>query len=191
MQPAKLQPALLSGVAIGVLTTLPVVNFVNACCCAWVIGGGILAVYLMQQNSPMPVTSGDGAVVGLMAGAFGALIGSVLSIPIHLAMGPLQIDIFDRMLANQDLPQEWRPLLEQLREGAAGGAVMGVAFVFSLLTSLFFYSIFGLLGGLLGAMMFRKELPPPPPPPPGGYSYPGGTPGQWSPPPGGPAGGQN
>jgi hypothetical protein len=27
-------------------------------------------------------------------------------------------------------------------------------------------SIFGLFGGLFGALMFRKNAPPPPPPPP-------------------------
>ena len=68
MGPAKLQPALLGGIVMGVLSVLPFVNLVNACCCGWVLFGGALAAYLMQQNHPAPITAGDGAIVGLLAG---------------------------------------------------------------------------------------------------------------------------
>jgi hypothetical protein len=176
-----LQPALLGGVAIGVLSALPLVNVVNLCCCAWVVFGGALAAYLMQQNHPAPITVGDGALVGLMAGAIGAVVGSVLAIPITMMMGPMQADFFERVLQNSgDLPPEIRSILEQMRNGMAGGAAIGLAFVFSLLFSLVLYSIFGLLGGLLGATMFRKNTPPPTP----GFSSPDTfTPTQWTPPP--------
>jgi hypothetical protein len=180
MGPAKLQPALLGGVAIGVLSALPVVNLVNFCCCAWVVFGGGLAVYLMQQNHPAPVTAGDGAIVGLMAGALGAVIGSVLSIPIALAMGPFQAQMIERVLqGTQEMPPEVRSIFEQMRNGVVSGAAVGIGFIFHLLFSLCFYSIFGLLGGLLGAVMFSKNAPPPPPPPyapTGGFEQPPFTP---------------
>ena len=167
MGPAKLQPALLSGVAIGVLTALPLINIVNLCCCAWVVFGGALAAYLMQQNHPAPIGSGDGAIVGLMAGATGAVIGSLINIPLTMAMGPFSMEMIDRVLQNtQDMPPEVRAIFEQWRTNMASGAAIGIGFIFSLLFSLCFYSVFGLLGGLLGAVLFRKNLPPPPPPPP-------------------------
>ena len=56
MTPAKLQPALLGGLTIGVLSALPVINLAN-CCCAWILFGGALAAYLMQQSHPEPITS--------------------------------------------------------------------------------------------------------------------------------------
>jgi hypothetical protein len=51
MNPAapKLQPALFGGLFIGVLSALPIINIAN-CCCLWVIGGGVLATYLMQLS---------------------------------------------------------------------------------------------------------------------------------------------
>ena len=52
----RLQPALLGGVFIGVLSTLPIINIGNLCCCRWVISGGALAAYLLQQNQPEPIT---------------------------------------------------------------------------------------------------------------------------------------
>jgi hypothetical protein len=180
MAPAKLQPALLAGVAIGVLSALPVVNIVNFCCCAWVVFGGALAVYLMQQNHPAPVSAGDGAIVGLGAGAFGAVIGSILSIPLSMAMGPFQAQMIERVMQGaQDMPPEVRSILEQMQSNMTTGAMIGIGFIISLLFSLCFYSIFGLLGGLLGAVMFKKNAPPPPPPPPpplGGFDQPSFTP---------------
>ena len=64
MAPAKTQPALLGGLALGVLSALPVINLANCCGCAWVLFGGALAAYLMQQNHPEPIHIGDGAIVG-------------------------------------------------------------------------------------------------------------------------------
>jgi hypothetical protein len=135
----------------------------------------------MQQNHPAPVSPGDGALVGLMAGAIGAVAGTVLSIPVALAMGPFQTEMLERVLeGTQDMPPEIRSIFEQMRSGMMSGAVVGIGVIFSLLFSLFFYSLFGLLGGLLGSVIFRKNTPPPPPPPPmpptGGYEQPTFTP---------------
>ncbi len=177
MTPAKLQPALLGGVAIGVLSALPVINIVNFCCCAWVLFGGALAAYLMQQNHPAPVTAGDGAIVGLLAGVVGAIVGSMLAIPLSLAMGPFQAQMLERILqGTQDMPPEVRSIFEQMRNGMLSGAAIGIGFIISLLFSLLFYSVFGLIGGLFGALVFRKNPPPPPPPPLAGFDQPTFTP---------------
>ncbi|MGQ0733565.1 MAG: hypothetical protein ACT4QD_07925 [Acidobacteriota bacterium] len=177
MEPSKVQPALLGGVAIGVLSALPLVNTLNVCCCAWVLFGGALAAYLMQQNHPAPVSTGDGALVGLMAGGVGAVVTSLLSIPMSLAMGPFQARILEQVLnRSAEMPPEVRSFLEQLQGSIGGGALIGVGFILSLIFSLVLFSIFGLIGGILGAVMFRKNVPPPPPPPQGF------TPGSFTPP---------
>jgi hypothetical protein len=161
MGPAKLQPALLGGVAIGVLSALPVINLAN-CCCAWILFGGGLAAYLMQQNYPGRVGAGDGALVGLMAGAIGAVIYSLLSIPLAAALGPWQSGIIEGALDNAaDMPPELRAWLESMR---GGGAIMGIAWIMGTLFMLCISSFFGMLGGILGALFFAKDGPPPPPP---------------------------
>src|SRR5687767_5879045 len=137
MSPSKLQPALLAGVAIGVLSALPVIQIGNFCCCAWVVIGGALAAHLMQQNHAAPVSVGDGAVVGLMAGAIGAVVGSAISIPISLALGPFQAEMMERILSGtDDMPPEVRSIFEQMRGGMGSGMMMGAAFIFSLMLSL-------------------------------------------------------
>ena len=66
---SKLQPAVLGGLLIGVLSALPFISALNACCCLWVLAGGLLTTYLLQERSTAPVTAGEAAVAGLLAGA--------------------------------------------------------------------------------------------------------------------------
>jgi hypothetical protein len=154
----RLQPALCGGLFIGVLSALPLVSAGNCCCCLWVVAGGVLATYLRQQNSPFEVTAAEGALVGLLAGVIGGLIGSVLSIPIEMMMGPMQRQIIERILSsNPDLPAEMRDMVDNVALGPA-------AIAFRFISMIVLGAIFGMLGGLLGVAIFKKNAPPPPPP---------------------------
>ena len=64
----KMKPALIGGVALGLLSAIPFINILNACCCAWAVVGGALATYLYIKNSVTPVRPGDGAVPGAGCG---------------------------------------------------------------------------------------------------------------------------
>jgi hypothetical protein len=160
MDSDRLQPAFYGGLLIGVLSALPIVSAGNCCCCLWVIAGGMLAVYLRQQNSPYAVTSAEGALVGLLAGIIGAVIGVLISIPIEAMMGPFQRQLIERIInAQPDLPPEMRDTIERASVGGRGAAGLALKFFFMLITG----TIFGMLGGLLGVAVFKKDAPPPPP----------------------------
>jgi ABC-type phosphate transport system permease subunit len=161
MQPAKLQPALLGGVTIGVLSALPVINLAN-CCCAWILFGGGLAAYLMQQNHPEPINVGDGAIVGLLAGITGAFVWLVVSVPIGLFMAPFQSEMTERAI--RDAAQA-APELRTMLENFAGAPAIGLGLVLGFFVMLCISTLFGMLGGLFGALMFRKSPPPVQPPP--------------------------
>jgi hypothetical protein len=159
--PPRLQPALFGGLFIGVLSALPLVNLAN-CCCLWVIGGGVLAAYLMQQNFSYAVSAADGALVGLLAGAFGGILGALLSVPIEMAMGPLQQRWIERLiLSNPDVPEETRTMIENMAARGQSGVVFVIRTVFGTIIG----AVFGMLGGLLGVALFKKGEPPPPAPP--------------------------
>jgi len=154
--PSKLQPALFGGLFIGVLSALPIINIGN-CCCLWVIGGGVLATYLMQQNHPYPIAAADGALAGLLAGLIGGVLGTLLSIPVEMMMGPVQKQLMERILSSQqDISEETRRMIENMNVGA-------VAVAFKLVFSVFVGAVFGMLGGLLGVALFKKKDVPPPP----------------------------
>ena len=138
---------------MGVLSALPIVNMGNACCCLWVVGGGAVAAYVLQQNQSTPITPGDGALAGLFAGLAGALIFLVLSIPITLVMAPMQRVMLERVIESGRMPPEFSDLA-----GTYAGGFIGLilGFIFQVVAG----SIFATLGGLLGAAIFKKQLPP-------------------------------
>jgi hypothetical protein len=154
MPPAKLQPAILGGLFMGVLSALP---FVGACCCLWIVGGGALAAYLMQQNHPLPITVADGALVGLLSGVFGAVMWTITSIPVDLFLGDIQRQTVAGLIERLgDLPPDFREMLNRPRSGLE----MGIGAVIGLMFGVVICAAFGTLGGVLGASMFRKDQPP-------------------------------
>jgi hypothetical protein len=149
-------------VVIGVLSALPVINVGNCCCCAWVLFGGGLAAYLMQQNHSEPIQIGDGAVVGLLAGVIGAGVWLVVSVPMRLAFAGLDSQIVEQFLRQAaDLPPELRAIIEN----ASKAPTIGIGLLFGFFISLVVNTTFGMLGGLFGALMFKKSPPPVMPPP--------------------------
>jgi hypothetical protein len=155
MDSGRLQPALVGGLFIGVLSALPLVNAGNCCCCLWVIAGGVLAAYLRQQNSPYAVTSAEGAFVGFLAGLVGGVLGALLSIPVEMAMGPFQHRILDWVTTmNPDFPSE----LREMSERGIGPAAIAFKLVVGVVTG----AVFGMIGGLLGVALFTKNKPAPP-----------------------------
>jgi hypothetical protein len=76
-----------------------------------------------------------------------------------------------------DMPPEVRAFLEGMQSGPA----MGFAAVAGFFIALCVCTFFGMIGGLFGALFFKKDGPPPPPfEPSGGGSY---TPPRFTPPP--------
>lgn len=147
---------------MGVLSALPLISAGNVCCCLWVICGGLLAAYLLQQNQAEPIAPGDGAVVGLLAGLIGAFVQAVVSIPINLLIGPMEramVQRFVEMAGN--MPPEVREMFERYNnpEGPAA-AYFIIGKIFALLFWLCVGAVFSTIGGLLGALIFKKNLPP-------------------------------
>jgi hypothetical protein len=147
---ARFQPALLGGLFIGVLSALPILNFAN-CCCLWVILGGMLTVYLDQQNLPAPIETSQAALGGLIAGAIGGLIYGISNIFFLSMIGGGWREGLEQALGNMpDMPPETADMLRSLMEGPAMGLL-------SVAISVPLYAVFGMLGALLGTAFFRKK----------------------------------
>jgi len=158
---AMLRPALWGALVIGVLSGLPLVSVGNCCCCAWIVSGGMLAAYLLQNNTPAPITMGDGALVGLLAGLMSSLVNLVVSVPMNLLMGPVQQRLLRRLIESQpDMPDNLRQAFDNI--GGGGVSVLSIAVGF--LMSLILGAVFASLGGVLGAFFFKKKAVPVQPP---------------------------
>jgi hypothetical protein len=149
----KTKAGLIGGVIAGILSAIP---FVNYCCCIWAVGGGILAVYLFVKNTGTPVTPGGGAAIGAVAGGIGAVIYLVISIPLNLIIGAAA-------MAAQ---------MEQMEKAGVSIPFSGMALVLvgSIIGAIIVF-VLTLIGGLIGAPIFKGggAAAPPPPPPPSGF----------------------
>jgi hypothetical protein len=119
-----------------------------------VVSGGAVAAYILQQNQPTPITPGDGALAGLLAGIVGACVYLLLSIPITILVAPLERAMMERIIENAGgMPPEFRQYVGTY----AGGAIqVVVGFAFMLVVG----SLFSTIGGVIGAMIFKKQPPP-------------------------------
>ena len=154
MKASLTQPALIGGLVGGVLSALPLIAGGNLCCCLWIVSGGAVAAYLLQQNQSLPIAASDGALVGLLAGVAGAFVYLVLSIPINILMAPMERVLFER------LSETMSSMSPEFREYARGSVSSGAALVLGFVLMLVLGAIFSTLGGMLGAVIFRKKMPP-------------------------------
>lgn len=182
-QEGMLKPALIGGILLGLLSALPFLSLFNCLCCAWVIGGGVLASHLYVKNSRFPVTLGTGIVLGLFTGAIGAVVDTLFTIPLDVVLSNMGLGFAEQaQQLSQQLPNIPPEMREALRYIGSGGG-FGIALIlFTGLLKLVIYSLIAMLGGALGVALFEKrkpqerppaytppaEIPPPPPPPPSG-----------------------
>jgi hypothetical protein len=144
---------------MGVLSALPIISAGNICCCLWVVSGGIVAAYVLQQNQPTAITTGDGALVGLLAGVIGAGVYLLLSVPITMIVAPMQRQVLERLIEAGDMPAEFRNYATSYVGGVVG---IVVGFLSMLVAGV----IFSTLGGVIGAAIFKRpptQLPATPP----------------------------
>jgi hypothetical protein len=181
-QEGMLKPALIGGVLLGILSALPVLSLFNCFCCAWEIGGGMLAAHLYVKASPTVVTLGSGVGLGLFTGAIGAVVQTIFSIPLHLALRGMSggfAEQFKGMLEQiPNLPPESK---EAIRSLLSGGSFSIVFLLLSGIFTLVLFSIMGMAGGAIGVAVFERrktgeppayqpptpppiDIPPPPPP---------------------------
>jgi len=143
-------PALIGGGLAGILAAVP---FVNCLCCIWVIGGAMLAAYLLAKETPSQLSPGDGAIVGIFAGIIAAIVEFMVSIPFRAMENRLAQGMLERFSEYlEEMPSGW----ESFFEGGEFTTSMGLS-VFGLFISAVVFSALGALGGVLGISLFGKK----------------------------------
>ena len=141
----KLKSALLGGLIVGVLSAIP---FINYCCCIWSIGGGAVAAFLYIKGSPIPVRTGDGAIVGGLAGVVGGIIYLIIGLPIAILFG---MAAMQEQLTRTGISLPVSGTLLMILAGIIGAIIL---------------ALLATLGGIIGVAIFEKRkgngIAPPP-----------------------------
>ncbi len=162
---------LIAGGAIGLGSAIPLLNCVNLLCCAWAWGPTMALAYFLSREGFRVSPSSMMTPAGLAVGA-----GLVVYLPIlalMIAIGPpFSQQVADLKTSGVQLPPEIEQMLlkedAKLLVGLIQGGCSGMSMLF-----------FGVIGGMVGGMIWRNDPPPLTPPYPGTYPPgPGGmTPG--------------
>ena len=148
-KPDKLLPAVIGGVIMGLLSSIPVLNFINCLCCAGIILGGFFAVFFYNKNLvDQELTYSDGALLGILAGVFGLIISSILNVIIGNGVEQILEQI---MQYADDIPPEAQDIILALQENS------GKLFIVNIAMGLVIDILFGLLGGILGVAVLGKK----------------------------------
>jgi hypothetical protein len=167
-KPSKYRAALFAGIVIGLVSSIPGLNLINCCCCAGIILGGVLAVYLYQKDMETgmpPLEASDGVTLGVLAGVVGAFVAVIFDLLVFAIIGPVSMEFVQRILES---------VIEKMEESGSISPAMADEFMeqieqsfeesktfAGILTNLFFtliiYPIFALLGGLIGYAIWRQK----------------------------------
>ncbi|HEU0184791.1 MAG TPA: hypothetical protein VFS27_05715 [Blastocatellia bacterium] len=161
------QPALIGGLLAGVLSVIPGINLLNACCCAWLLIGGAVAAKTLINRTPRPVKAGEGAQVGAIAGLIASGIYLIIGLPIIISgvgdrLSRNLLERFAEISNNPELQELARKVVEQAANQTTGQRL--VSALPGMVIGLVLFLVFSTLGGLLGVALFEKRRDQPPPP---------------------------
>ncbi|WP_263786116.1 hypothetical protein [Salinibacter grassmerensis] len=150
------QSILVGAVVTGILST-SYLNFINTICCLGVIVGGIVATQQFTSRTDQAIEAGEGAVVGALAGAGGAILGSIFDAmlrPLGLDSDSISRDAMKQFMQRMEGQQGMSPEMMQQFQSEGGGIMM---FLVGLGFSIVLYAIFGAIGGALGTAFFGED----------------------------------
>jgi hypothetical protein len=177
-----LKPALIGGVLLGILSTLPYISYFNCICCAWVILGAVVAARLYVKDASVPVTLGSGVAIGLLTGAIGTVVSALFSIPLLLLASRGGSGLMEQMKQALEqvpnVPPETRQAIESL---FSQGNIASIFYIAGFFLLLLVNCLVAMIGGAIGVAIFERrprgaaapgmtqyqppsDVPPPPPP---------------------------
>lgn len=151
------QSVLIGAVVVGLLAT-SYLSFINTICClGGIIGGAVAAQQYVSRSAVGSIEAGEGAILGALAGAGGSVLSSIL----NRALRPLNLDpqsisqsFMENMQAMQGMQgQSSMPQGFMQGQGDAGFVFMLLGFAINLTL----YTIFGAIGGAIGASLFGED----------------------------------
>ena len=150
------QPALVGGMFLGFLSSIPYISAGNCLCCMCVLLGGGMAAMMLTKQRPSGITYGDGAFVGVLSGLFGAIVATI----VQTAFRAIAARFFDSQ------QQQLEDLLRQMQvEGpmkdwmlrAFSGEISTATVLFTFFTNLIMFALFAMIGGILAIAILNKR----------------------------------
>ncbi len=156
--------SLLCGFGAAVLSTIPGMNSIACCLLVPIASGLSLLLYKKSQPDLIKIKTGTGVILGLLTGIFAALFASGFEIIITAITKSTDlisaIPQTENLIKDMNLGPAAEESIKLLKKMASEIQTSGFSFLYSIiitLSNLISYSIFGILGGVLGTAIINKR----------------------------------
>jgi hypothetical protein len=151
------QRSILAGALITGILSTSYFNFINTMCCLGVMLGGAVTVQQFTSQSGTALEAGDGAVLGALTGAAGAVLAAIFEgvlRPVGLDSDTISRDLMEEWSRSMEGEQMMSPeMMEQLQTGET--SIMFI--IFGTAVTMVIYAVFGAIGGAVGTSLFGPE----------------------------------
>ncbi len=164
--PNRILPIIYGTTAMTLIAIVPVLNLVNVFCCAGIIAGGFIGVYTYWRqlhNSGLFLTTKDGGMIGILCGILSAIFVTGFGVLISLfsSTNPMLevMKAFDDM--GFQMPPGMMQYLEKFSTEFNEHGFSPTITIFSFITNIILYPLFGSIGAILGVSFLNKKNIPP------------------------------
>lgn len=163
----KYLPSLVSGFGAAVITIIP--GFSSFACCFIVPIAAIVSITLYKKSNPdvIKIQTGSGVKLGLLTGLFSAIFASGFEIIITYVTKSndlvLAMPQTENMLKGMNLGPAFEDSIKLMKQMITDIQTKGFSFLYTILITLsntLTYSIFGMLGGVLGTAIINRRNTP-------------------------------
>ncbi|HMS34931.1 MAG TPA: hypothetical protein PKC91_12690 [Ignavibacteria bacterium] len=163
--PNRITPIIYGTAVMTLIAVFPVLNLINVFCCAGIILGGYAGVYVywkQLQNTGLTLTIKDGGMIGILCGILSAIFvtGFGLLLSLFSDSNPM-IEImktFDDI--GFQMPPEMSQYLDKFSEEYNEHGFSPTITIFSFISNMILYPLFGSIGAILGVSFLNKKTMP-------------------------------
>ena len=159
----RLKPVLIGFFVMTLISIAPILNFINLFFCAGVMLGGVAGVLSLKKQFQQPGTTiiyKDAVMIGVLSGFMSAVFVSGFNIitMMYSDANPIveSMKLFDDFIKN--LPPEANNQLNSLAEEFNKYGYSPTLAVFTFISNLIIYPLFGAVGALLTATVINNRI---------------------------------
>ncbi len=162
MHPNRLQPVIWGTTIMTGIAVIPLLNFINLFFCSGIILGGMAGVFIYSRHASgagVSLTHRDGVMIGLLSGILSAVLVSGINMVMMMYSDVNPVIEVSKMLKDSgiQLPQDVDIQLNKFSDEFSRYGFSPTIAVFSLVSNIIIYPLFGMLGGLLGVTIKSKR----------------------------------
>lgn len=160
--PDKITPIVYGTLTMTLIAVLSVINLINVFCCVGITAGGYVGVYTYWKQlnlAGMKLEVKDGGMIGILCGILSAVFvtGTGLLISLFSDVNPMLevMNSFGEM--GFDMPPEILSYAEKFSNEFNEYGFSPTITVFSFISNIILYPLFGSIGALLGVSLLNKK----------------------------------